>query len=325
MIWRPIHIPSVAFLVVATILQTSSSAAVPSSDFRDSGRGLADTYKVELEDSAVVKTEWTYLSDLLPDAASEELRIIARQVLVATSPLPGRDRVLTHTELESAISSLPELNAHIKTPQVVVLHRWSRSLTQADVLHLLNATAPQACIRFSRLLSENDVRILGEVEISEDSPRLELEAVVKSVFASAVYLKISIRSEPSLPSFWVEIYAPFVSLAPGDLHASICGQKFKSDLSSANALSARKARANLVIRKILPGQIENADAPLTAIVVQVGQPVQVVAHSNGMEISTTATPLAAGHRGDTIRVRSLDNGRVFSGVVVGSQKVEVRF
>jgi len=62
-----------------------------------------------------------------------------------------------------------------------------------------------------------------------------------------------------------------------------------------------------------------------AILVRAGQLVQVTAKCDNMNITTTATPLANGYRGDSVRIRSVDNGRVFIGTVIGPQLVEVRF
>ncbi len=76
-------------------------------------------------------------------------------------------------------------------------------------------------------------------------------------------------------------------------------------------------------RTLLPGRMIPLSSFRDAWLVEPGKPVQVVFSHGGLEISLSGVPLQAGAAGELIRVRNLDSGSVFTGVVMADGTVRV--
>ena len=76
-------------------------------------------------------------------------------------------------------------------------------------------------------------------------------------------------------------------------------------------------------RTLLPGRMIPLSSFLDAWLVEPGKPVQVVFRLGGLEISLSGVPLQAGAAGEMVRVRNLDSGSVFTGVVMSDGTVRV--
>lgn len=76
-------------------------------------------------------------------------------------------------------------------------------------------------------------------------------------------------------------------------------------------------------RTLLPGRFIPLSSVREAYVVEAGSPVEVNFIQNGLQITTMAIPLQPGSIGDMIRVRNVDSGAVFSGVVMANGTVRV--
>lgn len=76
-------------------------------------------------------------------------------------------------------------------------------------------------------------------------------------------------------------------------------------------------------RTLLPGRMIPLSSFRDAWLVEPGKPVQVVFRHAGLEISLSGVPLQAGAAGEMVRVRNLDSGSVFTGVVMADGTVRV--
>ncbi len=85
-----------------------------------------------------------------------------------------------------------------------------------------------------------------------------------------------------------------------------------------DALDGKVAR-----RTLLPGRMIPVGSVREAWVVEPGKPVQVLYVQGGLEIAVSAVALQAGAAGDIVRLRNVDSGSVFSGIVMADGTVRV--
>lgn len=76
-------------------------------------------------------------------------------------------------------------------------------------------------------------------------------------------------------------------------------------------------------RTLLPGRMIPTGSVREAWLVEPGKPVQVVYAQGGLEIALSAVALQAGAAGDMVRLRNVDSGSVFLGVVMADGSVRV--
>ncbi|MEP9389695.1 flagellar basal body P-ring formation chaperone FlgA [Mesorhizobium sp. KR9-304] len=76
-------------------------------------------------------------------------------------------------------------------------------------------------------------------------------------------------------------------------------------------------------RTLLPGRYIPAAALREAWLVEQGAPVQVMFVSGPLTISATAVTLQSGAAGDLVKVRNIDSGKVFTGIVMADGSIRV--
>lgn len=76
-------------------------------------------------------------------------------------------------------------------------------------------------------------------------------------------------------------------------------------------------------RTLLPSRYIPVNSLREAYLVEQGAPVQVVYEVGALHISATAICLESGSAGDLVKVRNMDSGKVFSGVVANDGTVRV--
>jgi flagella basal body P-ring formation protein FlgA len=74
---------------------------------------------------------------------------------------------------------------------------------------------------------------------------------------------------------------------------------------------------------ILPGRLIPTNAVRDAYLVEAGKPVDAQLVAGNMVIIITAVPLEPGAAGDVVKMRNIDSGRVFTGVVMSDGTVRV--
>lgn len=84
------------------------------------------------------------------------------------------------------------------------------------------------------------------------------------------------------------------------------------------ALDGKVAR-----RTLLPGRMIPVGSVREAWIVEPGKPVQVLYVEGGLRIAVAAVALQAGAAGDMVRLRNVDSGAVFSGIVMADGTVRV--
>lgn len=334
---RVAKIASVA-IVGLPFLFLSCACAFPANAAPVSGRlnARSDAAVVELLRVALVRHDEILLSDLLVVPAPSVICREAGKIVVGSAPLPGRQRHISRQEIESVLDGFPELSARLQIPATVEVVRWSRPLAEKEILAAIVAVLDSYHLRLERPLSDSDLQLFSSVTVAEESPGLKIDAIESDPREGVTHLRISVASEPKLPPFWVdidrlleeEITVARQPISPG---SPITPDLLQTELRPAQnpVLMAEEVglpQAGGVSRRAFRlGERVRIDSLRPETLVRAGQLVQVVATAGGMRITTTGTLLGAGHRGDAVRVRSTDNGRVFLGTVIGPQTVEVRF
>jgi flagella basal body P-ring formation protein FlgA len=87
--------------------------------------------------------------------------------------------------------------------------------------------------------------------------------------------------------------------------------------------STDEIEGKIARRTLLPGRLIPPDSVREPYLVKAGQPVQVIYAQGALTISATAVPLEPGSAGDVVKVRNLDSGAVFSGVVMADGTIRV--
>jgi flagella basal body P-ring formation protein FlgA len=114
---------------------------------------------------------------------------------------------------------------------------------------------------------------------------------------------------------------------PGETITSGAIQEAKlkrgSRLTSDMAASAEELIGKVSRRTLLPGRTIPLSALREVYLVESGKPVEVRFVAGGLIIATTAVPLQDGSAGDMIKVRNMDSGTVFMGVVLADGSIQV--
>ena len=84
------------------------------------------------------------------------------------------------------------------------------------------------------------------------------------------------------------------------------------------ALDGKVAR-----RTLLPGRMIPTGSVRDAWIVEPGKPVRVLYVQDGLEIALSAVALQAGAAGDMVRLRNVDSGVTFAGIVMADGTVRV--
>ena len=74
---------------------------------------------------------------------------------------------------------------------------------------------------------------------------------------------------------------------------------------------------------ILPGRLIPTNAVRDAWLVEAGKPVDAQLVEGSMVITITAVPLEPGSAGDVVKMRNIDSGRIFMGIVMADGTVRV--
>jgi flagellar basal body P-ring formation protein FlgA len=96
-----------------------------------------------------------------------------------------------------------------------------------------------------------------------------------------------------------------------------------SRLTADMAADAQEIIGKVSRRTLLPGRTIPLAALRETFLVENGKPVEVRYVAGGMTIAITAIPLQDGAIGDMIKVRNIDSGTTFMGVVLADGTIRV--
>lgn len=92
---------------------------------------------------------------------------------------------------------------------------------------------------------------------------------------------------------------------------------------AALAVDWSQLEGKVARRTLLPGRMIPVSSVRDAWLVEPGAPVQVRFVHGGLEISVAGVPLQHGSAGDMIKVRNMDSGTVFTGIVMADGSIMV--
>lgn len=92
---------------------------------------------------------------------------------------------------------------------------------------------------------------------------------------------------------------------------------------AALAVDWSQLEGKVARRTLLPGRMIPVSSVRDAWLVEPGSPVQVRFVHGGLEISVAGVPLQHGSAGDMIKVRNMDSGTVFTGIVMADGSIMV--
>ncbi|MDP3897962.1 MAG: flagellar basal body P-ring formation chaperone FlgA [Mesorhizobium sp.] len=94
-------------------------------------------------------------------------------------------------------------------------------------------------------------------------------------------------------------------------------------LTSPVATLAEDVEGKVARRTLLPGKLIPVSSLREPFLVQAGSPVAVLFVQGGLTIAATAVPLEPGAIGAVVKLRNIDSGKVFSGIVMADGTVRV--
>jgi flagella basal body P-ring formation protein FlgA len=125
----------------------------------------------------------------------------------------------------------------------------------------------------------------------------------------------------------LELPVPRAAIYPGDVISDelLSGRLFVAHtVNRSSVFETREAVAGKVARRtLLPGQPIPVNAVRDPYVVTQGKSSLVVFRTDGLTITTYATPLQSGGTGDVISVRNIDSGSVIKGTVQADGTIRV--
>lgn len=92
---------------------------------------------------------------------------------------------------------------------------------------------------------------------------------------------------------------------------------------SAIVTASAEIEGKVARRTLLPGRLIPEGSVREPYLVEAGSPVTVNFIQGGLTISLIAVPLQSGALGDMVRMRNMDSGAVFSGIVLADGTVRV--
>lgn len=138
----------------------------------------------------------------------------------------------------------------------------------------------------------------------------------------------AILSMAALPAHTQErVVVPTRVIYPGETVAtdSLEEVPLRRHLKNPAAILMRVGQVDgkVARRTLLPGRMIPVGSVREAHLVEVGKQVQALFVHGGLQIAVGAVPLQAGGAGDLVRLRNVDTGAVFSGVVMDDGTVRV--
>jgi flagella basal body P-ring formation protein FlgA len=138
--------------------------------------------------------------------------------------------------------------------------------------------------------------------------------------AALVALALPVRAEDVAVVTRHVVY-PGQEVSAGDLQV-VTVTNHNRDLRTV-ATRIEQVDGKLTRRTLLPGHYIPLSAVRDAYTVEQGAPVRVLFAGDGLVITATAVTLEPGSAGDVIKVRNMDSGRVFSGIVMADGTIRV--
>lgn len=144
----------------------------------------------------------------------------------------------------------------------------------------------------------------------------------------AALMFVSLAMPPTGPAFAQEVVLiPNRVIYPGEtIELAVLREvtlKPGKVVPPAVAIHATEIEGKVAKRTLLPGRYIPAAALRAAWLVEQGAAVQVTFVAGALTISATAVALQPGAAGDLVRVRNIDSGKTFSGVVMADGSIRV--
>jgi hypothetical protein len=244
---------------------------------------------ITLKSAAYVTGEAIRLSDLLPEAAPEELRDASQGIDLGRAPQLGSMRVYEAAHIVEILNSHPEVARQITVPDQVAVSRSGNRL-KTEVLQ--NAIKTFLRDKDAEDLPDSALRWSRDITTSEPNPALEVRSVTWD--STRRFLQFSMRCVKAAEcrDFLVYLELPERTLT----HVS---QKLGLNTSAAAKPSGVAG--------------ESGNGP---VLIQAGRKVQLIMKGDGIQISLPVICLQNGRAGEKIRVRDAGSARVFLAEVV---------
>lgn len=142
---------------------------------------------------------------------------------------------------------------------------------------------------------------------------------------AAILLAITVPAAPAAETAAVvnRIVYPGERIAVDSIEEVAFRPAARNKVTAPVATGAAQLEGKVAKRTLLPGRLVPLSSVREPWAIEAGVPVLVNYISGQLIISATAVPLAPGAIGDVVRMRNIDSGKVFTGVVLADGTVRV--
>jgi flagella basal body P-ring formation protein FlgA len=306
-------------VAIVTLLMCAVSRPSPAAPAQE-------TERTRLSQTVTLGAPIVRLSDLLPSEAPATLKARAAAIVLGSAPQPGLARTVSGTEIKSHLVDAPDLLGRLEIPDRIVIRRFYRSLSTAELLEAIRLRLGAQSTPDSMNWTPGDLKLSAPVYVTLDDPGVEVTRIELDPFRRQTKFRLWTSKEPSILPFWVtlahDVKVPTL-VAGHDIPAGKeaqavdfqveegAGTPGSQSLLAASDLTGLEART-----PVKNSQPVTRSMLKPVVLVEAGRPAKLVAEGAHFRISTTVIPLQPGVLGQQIRVREVDSQRILSAEVV---------
>jgi hypothetical protein len=259
--------------------------------------------RIELLNAVRVAGADVLLSDLLPAGVDGSLRVQAGEVSLGAAPQPGTTRILERSGVLENISAGMDIGAEIAVPERITVSREARLITFQEVFSAIQDALGRNASSVGTTLRPEDVLLQTQVLVAPGDAGLQiLRSDFDPVLKRGRFLLRASRDPQILPFLVAVRFAANSPPSPFD----------------AVAAMSRK-----------PREPEHASVPAAPVkpefLVTPGETATLLLESDALRMTADVVPLEKGMMGQSVQVRVVDTGKVFSARVDGRAHLESNF
>jgi hypothetical protein len=258
------------------------------------GPAFAGPFRITIPAEVSVQTDILVLADLLPPNAPRDLKSIAANVALGSSPQIGTLRYLSRDFIFSILDEIELPSSSFTVPETVAIRRTSRPISRDEV-----AAAVLISLRRNPALPSIDISTLtlgASVDVPDSDPRLEVLQTILDAPLARIRFRLAAKAVPTAVPFFAT-----ARLAP----------------DSATAISRIVLARSVALPALNP--------VVAPILVLAGRPAHLHIHSANSDMQLIVKPLQRGRLGETIRVQLPGSTRTLQGRVIAPGQLDATF
>jgi hypothetical protein len=263
--------------------------------------------RIELLREVSVAGTRVLLSDLLPASAPNSLRKRAGEISLGAAPQPGNTRILERDAVERGAGVNQDVLLKVAVPEHIFISRDARPVTLMEVFAAVRVALRHAGAPAADTLRPEDILLESQVFVSPGDSGLQVMRMeIDRGLRRARFLLWPSHDPKTLPFFVTARLSG--ELPTGQIRPPV---RFDGPVKD-------------VPTSLVPTPVAK-QATQQEILVTQGEQATLMLRSEVMRIFVNVVSLEHGTLGQRIRVRMLDNGKIFNAQVDGRAHLEMKF